>query len=139
MIGWTDPNQPNPKNALKWLRGLTWDTYAYPEHMFNPEKPPACIFVPEIPILNKMIETVAKGHGDKKLILSKFSDFALPKPEWMINLDKERREMRRVERRILIQAKRAAGMIVEEDEENSEALDSEDDIFSADLEEEAGP
>ena len=48
----------------------------YPEDTFDErfEKPPACIFVPELPLLNKMIETVAKNSDNKHIIYSKFSD-----------------------------------------------------------------
>jgi hypothetical protein len=35
MIGWTDPVNPNPKNATKSIKALTHDTYVYPEELFD--------------------------------------------------------------------------------------------------------
>ena len=67
-IGWTDPSQPNANKTLKWLKSLTHDSYVYPEDLFDPEKPPTCIFVPELPIWIKLIETVAKNPGSKEQI-----------------------------------------------------------------------
>ena len=60
MIGWTDPNTPNPGRAINWLKSLTHDTYVYPADTFDKEQSPVCIFVPEDAMMNKMIETVAK-------------------------------------------------------------------------------
>ena len=61
MIGWTDPVNPNPNKTVKWLKSLTHDNYVYPQSGFNPEKPTPCIFKPDVAILNKMIETVARN------------------------------------------------------------------------------
>merc|ERR1712060_186990 len=105
---------------MGWLRSLTWDTYAYPEHLFNAEKCPQTIFVPETPILNKMIETVAK-IGDKRLILAKFSDFALPMPQWMCEARRVRREAEKAERQIVKAARIAMGEIIKEDTEELES------------------
>ena len=80
MIGWTDPMQPDPKKALQWLKALRHDVYLYPMETFNKKKPPACVFVPETAVLNKLIEAVARTPGNKELLYAKFGDQEQPKP-----------------------------------------------------------
>ena len=61
--------------------------FLYPESCFNPEQAPTCIFVPDTPILNKLIEAVARTPDDKDLLYSKFSDMEQPRPQWLIEID----------------------------------------------------
>ena len=89
MIGWSEPNLSNAKKPIAWLKSLNIETFIYPEETFDQEKPPACIFVPEVPILNKMIETVAKHSGNKVHLYAKFSDMKQPKPQWLIEVQEE--------------------------------------------------
>ena len=90
MIGWTDPDKPNPQKAIKWLKSLTHDSFIYPQTNFDREKPPACIFIPETNILNKMIETVARNQKNKDMLFAKFSDMQQPKPQWAIDYEAEK-------------------------------------------------
>ena len=73
-IGWTNPDAPNPQKALQWLKSLRHDVFLYPEKCFDPKKPPTCIFVPDTPTLNKLIEAVARTPDNKDLLYAKFSD-----------------------------------------------------------------
>ena len=84
MIGWTDPNQPNPQKPLKWLKSLNIENYVYPEECFDDKKAPSCIFVPEAAMFNKMIEAVAKHSENRDTLYAKFSDMEPQKPQWMI-------------------------------------------------------
>ena len=97
MIGWADPVNPNPKQAIKWLKSLQHDTYVYPENIFDHKRPPVCIFVPETHILNKMIETLAKSNCNLEVTMSKFSHYDQPKPQWMIEEDKKKQKLRMFE------------------------------------------
>ena len=101
MIGWTDPNQPNPQKPLRWLRSLTHDKYMYPEETWNPNQPPSCIFMPDTALFNKMIETVARTPENKELLYAKFSDMEPPIPQWMIDDDMAKQERIAEENRIL--------------------------------------
>ena len=47
---------------------------------FNKVKPPACVFVPETAVLNKLIEAVARTPGNKDLLYAKFGDQEQPRP-----------------------------------------------------------
>ena len=90
MIGWTDPDKPNPQKTIKWLKSLTHETFIYPMTTFDPEKPPSCIFVPEQDIMFKMIETVARNQKNKDMLYAKFSDMQHRKPQWLIDLEAEK-------------------------------------------------
>ena len=57
---------------------------------FSPTKPPNCVFMPETALFNKIIETVARNGDNMNLVFAKFSDFELPKPQWMIDQDREK-------------------------------------------------
>ena len=92
MIGWTEPTAPNPQKAVQWLKGLRHDVFLYPEECWDPEKPPSCIFVPDEPTLNKLIETVARNPGDQEKLNAKFGFMEYPRPQWMLDLDMEKAE-----------------------------------------------
>jgi len=94
MIGWTDPVNPNPKIAIKWLKSLTHDSYVYPEELFDKKSPPVCIFVPETPLFNKMIETLAKNNNNLEATMHKFSHYDQPKPQWMIEEERKKYELK---------------------------------------------
>ena len=96
MLGWTDPNQSNPQKPLKWLKSLSIDVNVYPSECFADDKPPRCIFVPETAIFNKMIETVAKHSENRHILYAKFSDMDQPKPQWMIDQDKEMKRQKKL-------------------------------------------
>lgn len=85
MIGWTDPNQPNPQKPLKWLKSLTIENYVYPQETFDEANAPDCIFLPEPAMFNKMIEAVAKHSENRDQLYAKFSDMEPQKPQWMID------------------------------------------------------
>ena len=84
MIGWTDPDKPNVNKTKSWLQSLKHDEYIYPEDTFDPKKPPACIFVPEPALMNRMIETTAKNTNELAWLYAKFGDMEQPKPQWLI-------------------------------------------------------
>ena len=101
MIGWTDPSQPNPNKARTWLRSLSHENFVYPEELFDPKKPPVCIFVPETPILNKMIEACARNMENKHMLYAKFSDMEQPIPKWMLEEKEAKLQQRKETLRIL--------------------------------------
>ena len=72
-LGWSDPVTCNATKVIKNIKNITFENFVYPEELMNPDKPPACIFVPSTAILNKMIEAAAK-HTNKHLLLARFSD-----------------------------------------------------------------
>lgn len=92
QIGWTDPVTGNVKAPLKVLNSLSVDKEIYPEESYDAEKPPACIFVPDIPTLTKMIETLAKTKNHK-LLMSKYCDFKPPKPKWLLDAIEKKRKI----------------------------------------------
>ena len=48
------------------------------------------IFAPDEPLLNKIIEAVAKHPENTDQLLIKLCDFLPPKPQWMIDQDEKK-------------------------------------------------
>lgn len=101
MIGWSDPVESKIVKAVKWLKSLTHDNFLYPETCFSKTKPPPCIFIPDEAVFNKMIEAVAKGQENMDRVLTKFNDYLLPKPQWLIEQEILVQERQATELRIL--------------------------------------
>ena len=76
LLCWADPDDSTSIHEVtKWLRSLSHSNYLYPEEEINPTKPPNIRFVPEIGLLNKLIESVAKHPGQTEKLRIKFCDF----------------------------------------------------------------
>ena len=57
-------------------------------------RPPNLIFVPDADLMNRLIELVAReaAEDDGDSLLIKFCDFSTPKPEWMLEQDRLKKE-----------------------------------------------
>ena len=62
----------------------------FDEEAFNPDTSPNVIFAPDEPLLNKIIEAVAKHPENTDQLLIKLCDFLPPKPQWMIDQDEKK-------------------------------------------------
>lgn len=89
MIGMTAPVNGTTDQCLNWLRTLHHANKVYPEETYDPEdkRPPNCIFVPDTPILNQMLETCAKHPDDIEYIYSRFTCLDQRKPQWLIDVE----------------------------------------------------
>ena len=94
QIGLTEPNATNTTKTVKWLKSLSIEEYIYPANCYDDavSTPPTCIFVPEVQTLAKMIETVGKHSESIQTIFAKFNFFEQPKPQWLIEQEKIKKE-----------------------------------------------
>jgi len=97
LIGWSDPEDTKTTKPLKWLKSLSIDNFIYPIESFDPKMPPQCIFVPEEPLLHKMIESVAKHAGNMDVLLNKYCDYLPPIPPWMLEQQRLKEELQKEE------------------------------------------
>ena len=58
----------------------------YPPEYIDPKEPPACIFFPEKPIMEKIVRVAMKySFQGKNIMLSKFFDMELEKHAYMVS------------------------------------------------------
>lgn len=103
MIGMTEPSKSVLDSAILWLdNSLHHEVKVYPVTCYEEEdiRPPNCIFVPDTPILNKLLEITAKHPDEIELIQSKLSCLDQPKPEWLIIQEQLKQEREDSEKQI---------------------------------------
>ena len=85
-IGWSDPNKNTSSKAMKWLNTLNFNKSLYEDEHLAVNKPPGCVFVPEKPLMEAMVEATMKFTWEgRKVLLSKFFDMELEKHAYMID------------------------------------------------------
>lgn len=85
QVGWCDPNVKDPmKKTISYLDKLSFENHVYPKVYMEATKPPACAFLPEDDVLEKIIKVAMKYTFEgRHIALAKHFDVEHEKPEYM--------------------------------------------------------